>query len=380
MVAISPALARSVFHDAPDALIVIDAFGTVWFANRQVCALFGYSAEEIIGEGIEKLLPERFRARHVGLRGAFGNNVSARAMGAGLDLYGRRRDGSEFPLEVSLSPIEDVGRTLIAAAIRDVTERKRAENELLVARGAAEAMRELADRANQGRRRFLDAAGRELRQPLQTLALRNEDLRRHVSGPAALEALSQQEQAISTMSRLLNDLFDIGNLDSGAVRPEPTDFELAALLRELQGEFTAIAAGKGLRFEIGSCDGVVRSDPKLVRKMLRNLVSNAIHYTRAGRVRVHCLHEAAGVRIEVLDTGIGISPEQLLYIFDEFHQVEVPADGTQDGYGLGLNIVKRIAHLLKLELQVRSEEGRGSAFSIVLPAVTAVLKSGPDAA
>jgi len=240
-------------------------------------------------------------------------------------------------------------------------------------------MRELADRANQGRRRFLDAAGRELRQPLQTLALRNEDLRRHVSGPAALEALSQQEQAISTMSRLLNDLFDIGNLDSGAVRPEPTDFELAALLRELQGEFTAIAAGKGLRFEIGSCDGVVRSDPKLVRKMLRNLVSNAIHYTRAGRVRVHCLHETAGVRIEVVDTGIGISPEQLLYIFDEFHQVEVPADGAQDGYGLGLNIVKRLAHLLKLELQVRSEEGRGSAFSIVLPAVTAVLKSGPDA-
>ena len=379
MVAISPALARSVFHDAPDALIVIDAFGTVWFANRQVCALFGYSAEEIIGEGIERLLPERFRARHVGHRGVFGNNVSARAMGAGLDLYGRRRDGSEFPLEVSLSPIEDVGRTLIAAAIRDVTERKRAENELLVARGAVEAMRELADRANQGRRRFLDAAGRELRQPLQTLALRNEDLRRHVSSPAALEALSQQEQAISTMSRLLNDLFDIGNLDSGAVRPEPTDFELAALLRELQGEFTAIAAGKGLRFEIGSCDGVVRSDPKLVRKMLRNLVSNAIHYTRAGRVRVHCLHETAGVRIEVVDTGIGISPEQLLYIFDEFHQVEVPADGAQDGYGLGLNIVKRLAHLLKLELQVRSEEGRGSAFSIVLPAVTAVLKSGPDA-
>ncbi len=104
--------------------------------------------------------------------------------------------------------------------------------------------------------------------------------------------------------------------------------------------------------------------------------------TTRARVECECIActKRPAVRIEVLDTGIGISPEQLLYIFDEFHQVEVPADGAQDGYGLGLNIVKRLAHLLKLELQVRSEEGRGSAFSIVLPAVTAVLKSGPDAA
>ena len=368
MIAIPPALARSVFDDAPDAMIVIDAFGTIWFANRQVCQLFGYSHEEIVGESIERLVPERLRARHVGYRGDFGSNARVRQIGTGLDLNGRRRDGTEFPLEVSLSPIEDVGRTLVAAAIRDVTGRKRAEAELVVARDAIEAMRELADRANQGRKRLLEAAARELRQPLQTLELINETLRQHVSSPGAAEALSQQEQAIGTMSRLLNALFDIGKLESGAIHPKPTDFALAALFEELHAEFTNIAAGKGLQIEIEPCDARVHSDPKLVHKILRNLLSNAIHYTREGRVRVQCLREAARVRIEVLDTGVGISPDQVPYIFEEFHQVDVPAAGAQDGYGLGLNIVRRLANLLKLELHVRSEVGRGSAFSIILPA------------
>ena len=306
MIAIPPALARSVFEDAPDAMIIIDAFGTIWFANRQLCQLFGYSHEEIVGESIERLVPERFRARHVGHRGDFGSNVRVRPMGAGLDLNGRRRDATEFPLEVSLSPIEDVGRTLVAAAIRDVTGRKRAEAELVAARDAIEA------------------------------------------------------------------LLDIGKLESGAIHPKPTDFALAALFEELHAEFTNIAAGKGLQIEIEPCDARVHGDPKLVHKILRNLLSNAIHYTREGRVRVQCLREAARVRIEVLDTGVGISPDQVPYIFEEFHPVDVPAAGAQDGYGLGLNIVRRLANLLKLELHVRSEVGRGSAFSIVLPRAATV--------
>ncbi len=368
-------LARSALDAAPDAMIIIDAAGVIQSTNRQVAALFGYPHDEIIGQSIEMLLPERFRARHLGHRESYVANVRVRPMGAGLDLYGRRRNGTEFPVEISLSPIEDAGRTLVAAAIRDATDRKRVQAELIVARQAAEAARELADqaresadRANQGKSRFLATASHDLRQPLQTLEFLTGTLRRLIGDPIALEALSQQDQAISAMSRLLNALLDISKLESGAIRPEPTDFTVAAIFSELRLEFASIAANKGLRLEIEECDDTVYSDPSLVEQILRNLVSNAIKYTREGLVRLRCLHEAAVVRIEVFDTGVGIPPEQLPYIYDEFYQVGVPTNSSRDGYGLGLAIVQRLVKLLTLQLDVRSEVGRGSAFSLLLPA------------
>ncbi len=200
MRAVPPDLARSALDAAPDAMIIIDTAGIIQFTNRQVSAVFGYEHEEIVGQSIELLLPERFRARHIVHREHYARNVRTRAMGAELDLLGRRCDGSEFPVEISLSPIQDQNRTLIAAAIRDVTDRKRIEAELIVTREAAEAARELADqaresadRANQGKSRFLATASHDLRQPLQTLELLNGSLRRRATDPQSIEALSQQE-------------------------------------------------------------------------------------------------------------------------------------------------------------------------------------------
>jgi two-component system, sensor histidine kinase len=365
MFAIPPTLARRVLDAAPDAMVIIDTFGTIWFANRRVSALFGYAHHEIIGESIETLMPERFRAQHIEHRGRFLGSV--RAMGTGLDLFGQRRDGTEFPLEVSLSPIEDVGQTLVAAAIRDVTDRKRIEAELIVARDAIEAMRDLADRANQDKKRFLEAAGHDLRQPLETVAHLNHTLRQFLTTPGAVEALAQQAHAIGAVSKLLKALLDIGKLESGAIKPVPTDFTVATLFEELRAEFTGIAATKGLQLEIETCDWSAHSDPTLVEHILRNLILNAIKFTREGRVRLHCLREAAFVRIEVLDSGAGIPPDQVRYIFDELHRAG-PAINSHEGYGLGLSIVQRLAKLLRLEIEVRSEVGRGSAFTIVLPA------------
>jgi PAS domain S-box-containing protein len=376
MIAIPPALARRVLDAAPDAIVIVDTFGTIWFANRQVSALFGYDHDEIIGEDFDMLMPERFRAQFAEHRGDVISNVRVRPMGPGLDLYGQRRDGTEFALEVNLSPIEDLGRTLVAATIRDVTDRKRVEAELVVALDAIEAMRELAERADQGRKRFLDVANHDLRQPLQTLVRLNEMLRRNLTDPAAVETLSQQGQAIGVMSRLLTDLLDMGKLESGAIQPAPTDFEVAALLEELRVEFTSIAAGRGLQLEIEPCDGLVHGDHALVEQILRNLISNAIEYTREGYVRLRSLRRGGFVRIEVLDTGAGIPPDQLPHVFDEFHQVDIPAGSPHIGYGLGLSVVQRLAKLLRLELDVRSEVGGGSAFSIVLPASGA--SAAPD--
>jgi len=194
MQSLSSELARSVLDAAPDAMILIDGEGTIRFANGQVSALFGYSHDAVIGLAVEQLMPERFRRRHVEHRRDFAESLQPRAMGAGLTLFGRRLDGSEFPVEISLSPIRSNAQLLVAAAIRDVSDRKRVERELRVARetserarDAADRLREIADearegadRANQAKSRFLATASHDLRQPLQTLALLNGILRRLV--------------------------------------------------------------------------------------------------------------------------------------------------------------------------------------------------------
>ncbi len=387
MRSVSPDLARSALDAAPDAIIIIDAAGVVLYANRQVSALFAYPHEDIVGRRIEELIPERLRAVHVGHRERYAAIGRMRAMGEGLDLFALRSDGSEFPVEISLSPIQDGDQTLVAAAIRDVTARKRAASELILARQTADRAREVADearqsadRANQGKSRFLATASHDLRQPLQTLALLNGTLRRMVCEPAAVEALEHQELAIGTMSRLLNTLLDISKLESGAVRPVRTDFSVATLFTELRNEFAELAAGKGLELEVMPSDAGVHSDPSLVEQILRNLMSNAIKYTDKGKVLLRCERESpAGVRIEVIDTGVGIPADQLPYICDEFFQVGVPTNSSRNGYGLGLSIVQRLVNLLDLGFDVQSEVGRGSHFSLVVPVAEQLTAPGPHA-
>ena len=378
-----PELARSALDAAPDAIIIIDSGGIIRFANRQVSALFGHEHDEIIGWSIEALMPDRFRELHVGHRQSYMHNFRVRPMGVGLDLFARRKDGSEFPVEISLSPIEDGDSVLVVAAIRDCTERTRAKAELIAARQAAERARaaadesrEFAERANQGKSRFLATASHDLRQPLQSLALLNGSLRRLVSDPEALEALSQQDLAIGAMTRLLNALLDISKLESGAINPEVTDFSVAGIFEELRHEFTGIAARKGLELQIEPSCCSAHSDPSLIEQILRNLVSNAIKYTPKGYVRLRSLPEQTGsIRLEVMDTGIGIAEDALPFIYDEFYQVGVPANSTRDGYGLGLSIVQRLVKLLKLRLDVHSEIGKGSVFALTLPGSPAAARS-----
>jgi len=354
-------LIRSALETAPDAIVIADGAGTIVFANRQVEALFGYRPAEILGAKVEQLLPERLRGPHAAHRRRFAASPRVRPMGAGLELYGRRKDGSEFPVEISLSPIGE--SHLTTAAIRDVTERKRIEAELIAAR-------EEANRANLAKSRFLATASHDLRQPVQALAMLNGILRRAVGDVHLTAAISQQEQAINAMSRLLGALLDMSKLESGAIRPEISSFRVDALFEEMRSEFYSVAASKGLSLEVHPEPVAVRSDRSLVEQVLRNLISNAIKYTRYGSVRLRSLDQGPLIRVEVLDTGIGIPPEQLSNIYDEFYRVPGVAEGsTEDsGYGLGLAIVRRIVRLLDLQLEVRSEVGKGSAFALMLPA------------
>ncbi|HWZ61458.1 MAG TPA: ATP-binding protein [Steroidobacteraceae bacterium] len=381
-------LARSVLDAAPDALIIVDTTGVVRFANRQAAALFGYGHEQLVGRSMEQLLPERFRSLHVAHRDEYFGAPRLRPMGAGLALFARRRDGSEFPVEISLSPIDSEDHPLVAAAIRDVTQRKRVEAELTAAleaadraravadhlREVADEARQSADRANQAKSRFLATASHDLRQPLQSLALLSGALRRIVTSPEAAEVLVQQEHAVGAMSRLLNALLDISKLESGAVKPEPRDFRIGGVLETIRREFAAIAGSKGLALTVEPSEASIRSDPAMVEQILKNLVSNAVKYTDTGQVTVRCRREGPALRIEVIDTGVGIPAAQLAYIYDEFFQVGVSANSSRDGYGLGLSIVERLVRLLNVRLEAVSEVGKGSVFALLLPLAQATMQ------
>lgn len=368
-------------------MLLVDGSGRICHANMRACELFGYPREQLVGLSIDVLLPERLRLAHAAHREEYGGNMRVRPMGRGLELFGQRRDGVEFPVEISLSPIQTGTGSLIAAAVREISERKRIEAQLIEARTSAERARaaadearalaeearDLAERANLAKGRFLAAASHDLRQPLQALSLLNGTLRRMAQDDATHEVVQEQEQVIASMSRLLNTLLDMSKLESGAVRVELQDFSLEPLFASLRADLGKVAQEKGLTLELPMQQLWVHSDPALVEQVLRNLISNAIKYTDRGRIHIAARIDGEAVELAVRDTGIGIPPEQLRYIFDEFYQVGTPSRSSREGYGLGLSIVQRIVRLLEARITVESQMGQGSVFTLRLPRASAAV-------
>jgi two-component system, sensor histidine kinase len=355
-----PQLMCAVLEAAPDAMLIVDRSGTIRFANQHVTELFGHPHEQLLGQRIETLVPERLRRSHEIYRDQYAESGRTRPMGGGPALIGLRADGSEFPVEISLSHVECEREQLVVAAIRDMTDHQRVERELEAARAEAE-------RANLTKGRFLATASHDLRQPVQSLSLLAGTLRRLATDAAALEAVNSLEQAVRTMSRLLNALLDVSKLESGKVKPDIRDFPVAPLLCELRGEFVGSAHSKGLELVVDPAEEWAHSDPLLLGQILRNLVANAIRYTKQGAVTLCSRRDGDALRLEVRDTGVGIQKDQLAYIYDEFYQVASDSSVAREGYGLGLSIVQRLVRLLQVRLDVVSEVGVGSTFTLTLP-------------
>ena len=359
----SGAYFRVLIEAAPDAMIIVDDDGEMVIVNGQAEIMFGYDREEMLGNTVEMLLPERIRKSHVGHRHQFQQDPGLRPMGMGMELIAQRKDGTEFPVEISLSPVSTPKASFVSSVIRDVTERKRMEEEIIAAR-------QEALRANKANSAFLAAASHDLRQPVQALSLLNGALRRTVKDERALEMIQSQEHSLTAMTNLLNSLLDISRLDAGAVTPEIEEFPIQRLIDRLSAEFARQAQHKGLQFSSCACDAVVRSDPNLLSEIVQNLVGNAIRYTEKGKVELVCECVDGRCRVGVVDTGIGIGQDEQQAIFKEFHQIK-PKGGSKEGFGLGLAIVKRLAELLEHDIEVESEIGKGSRFSVSMPLVEA---------
>lgn len=353
---------RNLLESAPDAMIIVNEKGRIEIVNNQAVRMFGYLRSELLGQPVEMLLPARFRGRHQQHRTTFLQDPRVRPMGANMELAALRKDGSEFPVEISLSSVNRRTGVLGCSVIRDVTERKLLESELIEARRAAE-------RANKANTAFLAAASHDLRQPVQALSLLTGALRRTVKEPLAQEMVESQQLSLDAMTNLLNSLLDISRLDAGAIEPDFEEFTVQRLFDRQSAEFARQASQKGLSFSHGDCEQVVRSDPNLLGEIVQNLVSNAIRYTDSGEVVLSCAEEGNRLRIDVRDTGIGIAEDQLEEIFQEFHQCKSPG-ASSEGFGLGLAIVRRLADLLTIRVTVTSQPGCGSCFSVYVPLVS----------
>jgi len=357
----SEAYFRTMLESAPDAMIIVDDRGKIAIVNAQAEDMFGYRRDELLGHRVERLLPDRIRVAHKAQRRTFTATPEVRPMGPDLDLVALRKDGSEFPVEISLSPVMTSSGAFVSSVIRDVTERKRMEMEIIAARQTAE-------RAQNANTAFLAAASHDLRQPVQALSLLNGALRRTVKDERALEMIEHQEHSLTAMTNLLNSLLDISRLDAGAVTPEIEDFPMQRLIDRLSAEFGRQASHKGLEFHSEPCAATVRSDPNLLSEIIQNLVQNAIRYTDRGSIQMTCDCRGDTCRLEVTDTGIGIEEDQLDMIFQEFHQAKTPG-ASKEGFGLGLAIVRRLADLLRHDVTVESAPGKGSSFAVSMPVV-----------
>ena len=257
----------------------------------------------------------------------------------------------------------------LPAVIERITEKQRLLEEKVRAEAALQQAKEAAEEANRAKSRFLAAASHDLRQPLQSIALLNSVLRRKVQDQDTLKLIEDQGFILQSITDMLNTLLDLSKCESGVVTPRLIDFPVGQVIDKMDTEFRGQAQAKGLGFRTVLAKAIIRSDPVLLERIVQNFLSNAIKYTKAGKVLLGCRNRGRNLRIEVWDTGIGFPEDERRQIFEAFYQLDNAAREAHKGLGLGLSIVDQLAGLLELRLDVRSVPGKGSLFAVEVPLV-----------
>ena len=341
-------------------LVVLDTQLRVISASRSFYRSFSVKPEETVGRQLGAV-----NDRHLDVPAMHGFLDRLRAGEANIEDYEIQIDLPSTGRRSLLMSAQEIRRQPLAerqilVSLEDVTERHRVA-------AALESARRQAERANLAKSRFLAAASHDLRQPLQTISLLQGILAKKLKDDESLRLVAKLDETLGAMSGMLNTLLDINQLEAGIVEPESVDFRVNDMLEQLKTEFAYHTQSRGLGWRMVPCTLTVKSDPRLLEQMVRNLLSNAVKYTKRGKVLLGCRRRGNKLRIEVWDTGIGIPEEQIQAIFEEFHQLDNTARERTRGLGLGLSIVQRLADLLEHPIDVHSQAGKGSMFSVEVP-------------
>jgi PAS domain S-box-containing protein len=358
-------LFRGLLEAAPDAMVIVDGGGRIVLVNAQAEALFGYPRAELLGRSVELLLPERSRCAHLSHRIGYARAPRPRAMGRDLELSGRRKDGSEFPAEISLSPMQTRDGTLISSAIRDITERKRTEAALRNARDAAEA-------ANRELETFSYSVAHDLRAPLRAIKgfseVLVEDHVEQLDGEAR-DHLQRIQDAAGRMAQLIDALLGLARISRAPMSGEPVD--LGELAHEVLAQLRAAEPRRVVKCVVG--DGLVgRGDPRLLRVLLDNLLGNAWKFASkrdVAAIEVGVTQDRDDRVFFVCDNGVGFDMSYADRLFTPFQRLHSPSDFA--GTGIGLATAQRIVRRHGGRIWAEAAMNRGATFYFTLDAAHA---------
>ena len=380
----SEQFAGNILETAPDVVIVTDDLGRIVRANRQTLVTFGYTDQELSAQPVDMLLPERYRHGHGALRAGYLANPSLRRMeaaGIGREVTGRRKDGSEFPVEVGLSPVSLRGKLHVIAILRDVSDRKalefelrrhRDELELRVSERTSqlEIARNEAERLAGVKSEFLANMSHEIRTPLNAVLGLTQVAKKDDDLGLVKKRLDQILDSGRLLLSIINDVLDFSKIEAGKLFTETEAFSRKRLIEHIHALTGGHANDKGIVFRIEQAPGLpdwIEGDQLRILQILGNLLSNSIKFTERGEVVLR-IEQTGGMWIfRVTDHGIGMTSEQVSRLFSPFEQADSSTTRKYGGTGLGLSISKRLVDLMGGSIAVNSELGVGSCFEVRLP-------------